>query len=178
MKKIRGNAVEIILGSTILGFLILVGCSTKEPGPAGVPTPQGSEATTPMPHSAATTSAPAEKPLPARETPKGVPQDVVLLKTSLGTVHFQHKIHSETRKIACTTCHHASHPEKPATAPQEACSMCHTLTASPPMKTKLQAAFHNPTASAGTCIDCHKAQNAKGKSSPLKCLECHKKDSA
>jgi hypothetical protein len=46
----------------------------------------------------------------------------------------------------------------------------------PPMKTKLQAAFHNPTATAGTCIDCHKAETAKGKVTPLKCLGCHKKE--
>lgn len=175
MKKIRQHAVGMILVSMIFGLLILVGCSKKELGSAPAPTPQGSQATDQMPHSAATTAAPAEKPATAPGTTKAAPKDVVLLKASLGTVHFQHKIHSETRKIACETCHHASRPEKPETAPQEACSTCHTLTAAPPMKTKLQAAFHNPTASAGTCIDCHKAQNAQGKSAPLKCLECHKK---
>ena len=44
------------------------------------------------------------------------------------------------------------------------------------MKTKLQAAFHNPTAQAGLCIDCHKAENAKGKKAPVKCADCHKKE--
>jgi nitrate/TMAO reductase-like tetraheme cytochrome c subunit len=40
------------------------------------------------------------------------------------------------------------------------------------MKTSLQAAFHDPKAAAGTCIDCHKQ---KGGPAPVKCLECHKK---
>jgi hypothetical protein len=44
------------------------------------------------------------------------------------------------------------------------------------MKTKRQAAFHNATAAAGTCINCHKAENAKGKLTPVKCLGCHKKE--
>ena len=44
------------------------------------------------------------------------------------------------------------------------------------MKTKLQAVFHNPTAATGTCIDCHKAENAKGNVAPVKCLGCHKKE--
>lgn len=44
------------------------------------------------------------------------------------------------------------------------------------MKTKLQAAFHNPTATAGLCIDCHKAEDAKGKKAPVKCADCHKKE--
>jgi hypothetical protein len=218
MKKFRQYSVRMSLVGMILGLLILVGCSKKEPEPA--PAPQGSQATDQKPQSAATSAElapsqeattsfspaaqpaprtapaqppktsspqdtkpqsaapPAEKPAPVPQTTKAAPKDVVLLKASLGTVHFQHKIHSETRKIACETCHHANRPEKPGTAPQEACSTCHTLTARPPMKTKLQAAFHNPTASAGTCIDCHKAQNAKGKAAPVKCLECHKKETA
>ena len=43
------------------------------------------------------------------------------------------------------------------------------------MKTRLQAAFHDVKAQSGTCIDCHKKENAKGKKAPLKCQECHKK---
>ena len=53
---------------------------------------------------------------------------------------------------------------------------CHTKVAIAPMKTKRQAAFHNATAAAGTCINCHKAENAKGKLTPVKCLGCHKKE--
>ena len=118
----------------------------------------------------------AAQPASPSQPAKAVPKDVVILKAALGGVRFEHKLHSETRKIACETCHHASRPEKPATAEQQACRQCHTTVAAAPMKTKLQAAFHNPTATAGTCIDCHKAGIAKGNAAPVKCLDCHKKE--
>lgn len=104
--------------------------------------------------------------------------DVVTLKAPNGDVKFSHTAHAKERAIKCETCHHPSKPEKPLKAAQERCSDCHTRTVTPPMKTKLQAAFHNPTATAGTCIDCHKAENAKGKKAPTKCQECHKKAAA
>ena len=107
---------------------------------------------------------------------KVAPDTVVLTGSPLGGVKFPHKAHAVTEKIKCDTCHHASKPEKPLTSPQEACTDCHTKTATPPMKTKLQAAFHNPTAQAGLCIDCHKAEAAKGKKAPVKCADCHKKE--
>ena len=122
--------------------------------------------------------APTAESIPESQNVKTAQKDVVLLKASLGTVRFEHNKHSEDRKIACGTCHHAGRPEHATNAPQEACGTCHTPTAMSPMKTKLQAAFHNPTATAGTCIDCHKAENAKGKAAPVKCLECHKKEAA
>jgi hypothetical protein len=105
-----------------------------------------------------------------------VPKDVAILRGSpMGAVKFEHKLHSQMRKIKCETCHHPSKPEKPNKAAQQVCSDCHTKVATSPMKTKLQAAFHNPSASAGTCISCHKAENAKGKAAPVKCVDCHKK---
>ena len=105
------------------------------------------------------------------------PKDTVILKGApMGGVKFDHKAHAEMRKTPCETCHHASKPEKPAKAPQQACTDCHTKPTQAGMKTGIQAAFHNPTAQAGTCIDCHKAQNAKGKKAPTKCLDCHKKE--
>jgi hypothetical protein len=108
---------------------------------------------------------------------KKVPKDVVILKGApMGGVKFLHTAHSKERNIKCETCHHPSKTEKPSTAAQQACTDCHTKVAAAPMKTKLQAAFHNPTATAGICIDCHKAQNAKGKKAPTKCMECHKKE--
>ena len=109
---------------------------------------------------------------------KKPPEVVVLKGAPMGGVKFDHKAHSVTNKIKCETCHHASKPEKPLTSPQQACTDCHTKTATPPMKTKLQAAFHNPTAQAGLCIDCHKEEIAKGKKAPApgKCAECHKKE--
>ncbi len=109
---------------------------------------------------------------------KKPPEVVVLKGAPMGGVKFDHKAHAVTDKIKCETCHHASKPEKPLKSPQEACTDCHTKTATPPMKTKLQAAFHNPTAQAGLCIDCHKEEIAKGKKAPApgKCAECHKKE--
>ena len=108
------------------------------------------------------------------------PKDTYLMPAPLGAVKFDHKAHSKNRGIKCESCHHASKTQKPYAAgvKQEACGDCHTSVAKPPMKTKLQAAFHNPTATAGTCIDCHKAGNAKGKKAPTKCTECHKKSNA
>lgn len=107
---------------------------------------------------------------------KKAPKDTYVLKAPLGGVKFQHKAHATDRKIKCDTCHHASKPEKASKAAQEACGDCHTSTATAPMKTKLQAAFHDPTAKKGTCIDCHVKENAAGKKAPTKCTECHKKD--
>ena len=140
--------------------------SQPEPGP---------QATPPAPTSQATPAAP-QAPAVA-ESKKAVAKDVLVLTGSpLGGVRFEHKLHIARAGNNCATCHHPSRPEKPASAPQQACSNCHTSVAAPPMKTKRQAAFHNPTAQSGTCIDCHKAESAKGKKPPLKCMDCHKKE--
>ncbi len=112
----------------------------------------------------------------ATTTAAKVPKDIIILPAPNGGVKFMHTAHSKDRKIKCETCHHPSKTEKPATAAQQACRDCHTRVAKAPMKTKLQAAFHNPTATAGICIDCHKAENAKGRKAPTKCTECHKKE--
>jgi hypothetical protein len=103
------------------------------------------------------------------------PQSPIILKGApMGSVKFDHIPHA---KVAgkCEACHHASKPEKPLKSPQEACTDCHTHPATPPVTTSLQGAFHNPTATAGLCIDCHKKQNAAGKAAPVKCIECHQK---
>ena len=105
------------------------------------------------------------------------PKDTYVLKGApMGGVKFDHKGHAETRKTPCEKCHHPSKPEKPPKATQQACIDCHTKPAQPGMKTGLQAAFHNASAQAGTCIDCHKAENAKSKAAPVKCMDCHKKE--
>ncbi|HVZ16529.1 MAG TPA: cytochrome c3 family protein [Terriglobales bacterium] len=104
------------------------------------------------------------------------PGTVILKGAPMGGVKFDHKAHAGMAK--CDTCHHASKPEKALASPHQKCQDCHTSTATAPMKTKAQAAFHNPTATAGTCIDCHKAENAKGKKAPTKCTECHQKANA
>jgi hypothetical protein len=106
---------------------------------------------------------------------QSAPQGPILLKGApMGAVKFDHTAHV---KVAgkCDVCHHASKPEKPLKSPQQACADCHTKPPTPPVTTSLQAAFHNPTATAGLCIDCHKRQNASGKATPVKCAECHQK---
>lgn len=106
---------------------------------------------------------------------KAAAKDVYIMKGApTGGVRLEHKLHAETRDIKCVVCHHASKPEKPNKSAEQPCADCHTKTVAPPMKTKLQAAFHNPKATEGLCIDCHK-KPAKGKPGPTKCLECHKK---
>ncbi len=102
--------------------------------------------------------------------------DVVVLKGAPnGDVTFSHAVHAKAAENNCVTCHHASKPEKPAKAAQEACRSCHTKAAAAPMKTKMQAAFHNPLAKAGTCVDCHLKLAATNKKVPAKCTDCHKK---
>jgi Class III cytochrome C family len=106
---------------------------------------------------------------------QSAPQGPMILKGApMGAVKFDHTTHV---KVAgkCDVCHHASKPEKPLKSPQEACTDCHTKPPTPPVTTSLQAAFHNPAATAGLCIDCHKKQNAAGKATPVKCAECHQK---
>ena len=113
---------------------------------------------------------------PRFAAPDKAPQDTYILKGNpMGGVKFMHKAHATDRKIKCETCHHASKPEKPATAKQQACSDCHTKVAVAPMKTTYKLAFHDAMAKKGTCIDCHTAENAKGKKAPTKCTECHQK---
>jgi hypothetical protein len=102
---------------------------------------------------------------------------VILKGAPMGAVKFDHTTHL---KVAgkCGVCHHASKPQRPLKSPQQACTDCHTNPATPPVTTKLQAAFHNPTATSGLCIDCHKTEDASGKAAPVKCADCHKKSNA
>jgi class III cytochrome C family protein len=147
-------------------------------------TPASGTETKPVtpPPSPAVSATPVKTPPPvasgkATTAQTKVPKDVVIFKAApMGAVKFLHSAHAKDRNITCQTCHHPSKPEKSAQAAQQVCSDCHTKTPTPPMKTKLQAAFHNPSATAGTCIDCHKARNAAGKNAPAKCQECHRKE--
>ena len=106
------------------------------------------------------------------------PATVILKGSPMGGVKFDHKAHTAKERAGskCETCHHASKPEKPAKSPNQKCTDCHTKAVAKPMKTNTQAAFHAPMAKGGTCITCHQAENAKGKKSPTKCNECHKKE--
>lgn len=143
--------------------------------PTAAPVPLAAPTSAPPPTTQA--AGPAEKPVaappaapprPAAKRPRGK----ITLPAKLGAVTFDHEGHAGKLGIACTTCHHPSRPQKPLASEQQACRDCHTMPATPPMKTSLQAAFHDPRGATGTCIDCHKK---KGASAPAKCLECHKK---
>jgi len=106
------------------------------------------------------------------------PQESILLKgPSMGAVKFPHSAHL---KVAgrCEVCHHPSKAEKPLKSPQEVCTDCHTKPATPPVTIGLQAAFHNPTATAGLCVTCHQTENSHGKAAPVKCSDCHKKENS
>ena len=105
-------------------------------------------------------------------------QNTLLLKgPSMGAVKFPHAAHL---KVAgkCEVCHHASNSAKPLKLPQQACTDCHTKPPTPPVTTGLQAAFHNPKATAGLCITCHNTENSHGKAAPVKCADCHKKENS
>jgi hypothetical protein len=107
------------------------------------------------------------------------PGTVILKGSPMGGVKFDHKAHAHDRGAKCETCHHPSKPEKPAKAAQQRCQDCHTTPAVAPMKTKTQAAFHDPMAKKGVCIDCHVQATAKKSAKgpvPTKCADCHKKE--
>ena len=105
------------------------------------------------------------------------PSPSILKGPTMGAVKFSHAAHTRVAG-RCEICHHAPKPEKPLKAPQEACTDCHTKPSTPPVTVGLQAAFHNPSATAGLCITCHKTENKEGKAAPVKCADCHKKDNA
>lgn len=111
---------------------------------------------------------------PAIVAAQAPPDQVITLPGgTIGKVRFDHPSHLKVA-AKCEVCHHASKPEKPLKTSQQACTDCHTRPATPPVTTNRQAAFHNPTATAGLCITCHKTENQQGKSAPVRCPECHK----
>jgi hypothetical protein len=105
------------------------------------------------------------------------PEIIILTGNPMGSVRFRHRLHTDVREIQCLTCHHASKPQMPATAPEQACRTCHTGVVTGSMVTNTRAAFHNEDATEGLCINCHRKENAehKHKLAPVKCLECHNK---
>jgi c(7)-type cytochrome triheme protein len=93
-------------------------------------------------------------------------KDLVLLPgpakaSGFGGVKFMHKTHVGEHDIKCEQCHHPYKGGSAGTATGQACSGCHTKTPLPPVKTTTESAFHNTSATAGVCIDCHKGENAK-----------------
>jgi len=149
--------------------------------PAVTPSPSASASPAPAPparSAAAGTGAKSAEPLTARQAggppakqAKAPANPILLTGAPMGGVRFEHSKHP----LDCDRCHHPARQPKPGAAPQAACSACHTTPPQPGMKTGKQAAFHNPTAAAGTCIDCHKRS---GGNAPTKCLQCHKKENA
>lgn len=105
----------------------------------------------------------------AKQKPTAPAKPILLTGNPMGAVRFEHSKHP----VACDTCHHPARAPKEGSAPQEACTNCHTKPPQPGMKTGKQAAFHNANATAGTCIDCHKKS---GGAAPTKCTQCHKKE--
>ena len=105
------------------------------------------------------------------------PTVVILKGNPSGGVKFDHAAHQKLVGDKCETCHHASKAEKPMKAKQEKCQNCHEKTVNAPMKTKAQAAFHDPMAKKGICVDCHIKSNKEGKKAPVTpCTNCHKKE--
>lgn len=127
--------------------------------------------------SASTQNAPAKSQPPEADhpAPDPAPEIIILTGNPMGAVEFRHRLHTQIREIQCSVCHHQSRPQKPLTTPYQPCRSCHTEPASAPTITNTQAAFHNPDASAGLCITCHKTEDAehKHKLAPVTCLECH-----
>ena len=104
------------------------------------------------------------------------PTTVILKGSPLGGVKFDHVAHQKVVVDKCDTCHHASKPEKAMKAKQEKCQNCHTTAATAPMKTTSKLAFHDATAKAGICADCHAKATGKKVPGAGKCMECHKKE--
>jgi hypothetical protein len=134
--------------------------------PAAAAQPQRSDETS-QPES----GRPAAPPASTKTPPKPPAQAIVLAGAPMGGVRFEHAKH----RVDCDTCHHGSREPRAASAPQQACTGFHTKPPQTGMKTGRQAAFHNPTATAGTCIDCHKRS---GGAAPTRCMQCHKKENA
>lgn len=143
--------------------------ASAEVKPAPAATTQAPKAAVPTPAAKPSTTSTKSSPAASQAKKANPPSRPILLSGNpMGAVKFDHAKHP----VGCETCHHPSRPEKPASAAQQACTTCHTKPPQPGMKTAKQAAFHNASATAGTCIDCHKKS---GGAAPTKCTQCHSK---
>lgn len=150
--------------------------SPTKPAAAAAPAPAttstAAKPAMPAPSAAGTPAvAPAQSKSAASKPATPPSRPILLTGAPMGGVKFEHARH----KLDCSQCHHPARPPKPGLAAQEACTSCHTKPTQAGMKTGKQAAFHNPSATAGTCIDCHKKS---GGNAPTKCMQCHKKENA
>jgi len=151
--------------------------ATSAPAPPPAAVVATTTTTTPTTTTATTTTT---APLPpttvapkTRSEAPPRPKGKIMLPAKLGVVTFDHEKHARRGDGSCAACHHPSRSEKRKAWEQQACRDCHTTPAAAPMRTSLQAAFHDPRAATGTCIGCHKEQKAG--TAPVKCLDCHKK---
>ena len=158
-----------LLATVLLLALLAFACvKREEPATTRPASPNLGVAATETPAASPVATPPAALAGPAEQRPAGK----ITLPAKLGAVTFDHEKHAGKLGVVCSTCHHPSRPQKPLASENQACRDCHTTPAAPPMKTSLQAAFHDPQGASGTCIHCHKQ---KGSSAPAKCLECHRK---
>ncbi len=96
------------------------------------------------------------------------PTEPIILQiknAKLPPVPFSHNIHAEKEKINCTVCHHKDRDVKNP----KPCISCHPLKATGNGQLSAKVTFHK------NCITCHKTNNSKGKTAPVKCNDCHKK---
>jgi hypothetical protein len=94
------------------------------------------------------------------KTKQEMPKDVVILRGSpLGAVKFDHKLHSLARNTKCETCHHPSRKEKPAATATGLLGLPHKVAIAP---MKPASGRVSQCHGCATCINCHKAENAKG----------------
>jgi hypothetical protein len=97
-----------------------------------------------------------------------IPADkaVIQFDTKLGTVTFNHQMHSGLSFAECTTCHHTQQPGETV----KTCHECHNDES--PDAPKAKKAFHT------RCTGCHEYTAEKGdQAGPLskKCKLCHVK---
>jgi hypothetical protein len=103
-------------------------------------------------------------------------KDIISFPGKVGTVTFQHKLHSELtnvggiEKVECSTCHHTYEGEGNV----KACSECHIKS----KKAKVDGAPNLKKAYHYRCQNCHKYTVKEGKKAgPVKkCKLCHIKD--
>jgi hypothetical protein len=100
--------------------------------------------------------------------------DTIVLQNRRGAVTLTHRKHAA--QTQCSSCHHESKPEKPLAKARQKCSDCHTTPATEPVKTTLRMAFHDTQNNSGTCLSCHVKSNEAGKTAPVECSGCHKRE--
>jgi len=100
-----------------------------------------------------------------------VPKECVIVVPGgkMPSVKFLHAKHVTEYKVSCKTCHHKT---EDFTKGVQKCSECHGLKEGKEGAPRAMLAFHK------NCVNCHKKVNTEQqKNAPIKCNECHKKES-